>query len=113
MSAVGLAFLATLAGLFGYNQLSAGEALHLPLFDWAVPGVGIGLLGDAISFWFALVVTGVGFLIHMFASKYMADDPGYPRFFAKLNFFIYAMSVLVLADGFVGMLVGWANRSEE
>lgn len=108
-TAVGLAFLATVGGLLAYNASNGAAPLHLPLFDWAVPGVGIGLLGDAISFWFALVVTGVGFLIHMFASKYMAEDPGYPRFFAKLNFFIYAMSVLVLADGFVGMLVGWAN----
>lgn len=109
IGAVALAFLATVASLGAYNGLGAGEVLHQPVFDWTIPGVGIGFLGDAVSLWFSLVVTGVGFLIHVFASKYMADDPGYPGFFAKLNFFIYAMSMLVLTDGFVGMIIGWAN----
>lgn len=108
-TAVGLAFLATVGGLVSYVRLPSVDVLHVPIFSWTLPGFDIGLLGDAISFWFALVVTGVGLLIHLFSAHYMADDPGYPRFFAKLNFFIYAMSMLVLADGFVGMIIGWAN----
>src|SRR5690606_12697904 len=106
---VGVAFLATVVSLVSYNSLEAGRALQLTLWSWGVEGIGLGLLGDAVSLWFSLVVTGVGLLIHVYASAYMAEDPGYGRFFAALNFFIFAMSALVLADGFLGMLVGWAN----
>ena len=106
---VGLAFVATVVALVRYLGLDGAGALHLSLWSWGFEGVGLGLLGDAVSLWFALVVTGVGLLIHMYAASYMADDPSYGRFFAKLNYFIFAMSLLVLADGFLGMLVGWAN----
>ncbi|HLT58448.1 MAG TPA: NADH-quinone oxidoreductase subunit L [Limnochordales bacterium] len=105
---VGLAFLVTVAALVRYLDLGGG-ALELSLWSWGPAGVGLGLLGDAVSLWFLLVVTGVGLLIHIYASAYMADDPGYGRFFAELNYFIFAMSLLVLADGFLGMLIGWAN----
>jgi len=108
-TAVFLAFVATVLVRLQYNAAAPFGSVHMPLWSWGVDGVGLGLLGDSISTWFALVVTGVGFLIHLYSAAYMADDPSYPRFFAKLNFFIFAMSVLVLADGFVGMLIGWAN----
>lgn len=68
-----------------------------------------GLLGDAISLWWLLVVTGVGLLIHIYSIEYMQDEPDYGRFFAELNYFIFAMSLLVLADNFLWMLVGWGN----
>ncbi len=106
---VAMAFVATLASLVRYLGLESHDALSLTLWSWGVPGVGLGLLGDAVSLWFALVVTGVGLLIHIYAAAYMSDDPDYGRFFAELNYFIFAMSLLVLADGFLGMLVGWAN----
>src|SRR5690606_8244754 len=72
-------------------------------------GLEFGLLGDAISLWWLLVVTGVGFLIHIYAAEYMASDPGVGRFFAEFNYFVFAMSLLVLADNFVGLLIGWAS----
>jgi len=106
---VAASFVAAVLVRLQYNQVAPDGYLWLPLWSWGVDGVGLGLLGDAVSTWFALVVTGVGFLIHLYSVAYMADDPGYARFFAKLNFFIFAMSLLVLADGFVGMLIGWAN----
>ncbi len=56
-----------------------------------------------------LIVTGVGFLIHVYSIGYMADDPSYWRFFAYLNFFILAMALLVAADNFLFLLVGWAG----
>lgn len=108
-AAVGLSFIVTVLVRLQYNAVAPLGSLHMPLWQWGDTGVGLGLLADSISTWFALVVTGVGFLIHLYSAAYMADDPGYPRFFAKLNFFIFSMSVLVLADGFVGMLIGWAN----
>jgi NADH-quinone oxidoreductase subunit L len=54
-----------------------------------------------------LLVTGVGFLIHVYSVGYMAEDPGYARFFSYLNLFISAMSLLVLADNYLLMFVGW------
>ena len=52
-------------------------------------------------------VTFVGFLIHVYSIGYLAGDKGFARFFAYLNFFIFAMLTLVLSDNFVGLLVGW------
>lgn len=108
-TAVGLSFVAAVLVRLQYNAVAPEGYLQATLWSWGMNGIGLGLLGDGISTWFALVVTGVGFLIHLYSVGYMAEDPGFARFFAKLNFFIFAMSVLVLADGFIGMLIGWAN----
>jgi NADH-quinone oxidoreductase subunit L len=56
-----------------------------------------------------LIVTGVGFLIHVYSVGYMADDPGYWRFFSFLNLFIFTMALLVAADNFLMLLVGWGG----
>lgn len=110
-SSVAGAFIATLIAL---AQLLAagGEPLRLGLVTWGPLGdvnLTLGLLGDSISIWWALVVTGVGFLIHIFSTGYMHGDPGYGRYFAKLNYFVFAMSLLVLADNYLFLLIGWAN----
>lgn len=108
---VGAAFLVVLSSLIRLRGLSPGAALEQTLFTWAKGqgfGLEFGLLGDAISLWWMVVVTGVGLLIHIYAAEYMAEDPGVGRFFAEFNFFVFAMSLLVLADNFVGMLMGWA-----
>ena len=62
---------------------------------------------DPLSLAMMLVVTGVGFLIHVFSVGYMRDDPGYPRYFAYLNLFVFFMLVLVLGSGYATMFVGW------
>ena len=62
---------------------------------------------DQLSTMMMLVVTGVGFLIHLFASGTWQDDPGYPRFFAYLNLFIFSMLVLILGDNLPLLFVGW------
>ncbi len=62
---------------------------------------------DALSGVMMLVVTGVGFLIHVYATSYMAGDPAYGRFFAYLNLFIFSMLVLVLGDNLPVLFVGW------
>ena len=54
-----------------------------------------------------LVITGVGFLIHLYASLFMFDDDDYSRFFAYMNLFVSAMLVLVLADNMLLLYVGW------
>src|SRR4051812_47308592 len=62
---------------------------------------------DPLSSVMILVVTGVGSLIHIYAAAYMADDPGYWRFFTYLNLFVFSMLLLVLGDGFMVMFFGW------
>ena len=69
--------------------------------------VDVALLVDQLSVTMALVVTGVGFLIHVYSAGYMHDDPRYPRYFAFLNLFILMMSTLVLANNYLLMFVGW------
>ena len=69
--------------------------------------VDIGFLLDPLSAVMILVVTGVGFLIHVYSLGYMAHDPGFNRFFAYLNLFIFAMLTLVLGENLVLLFVGW------
>jgi len=78
----------------------------VPLASW-VPGLSLGLQWDPLSLLWTLIVTGIGFLIHVYSVGYMAGDRAFARFFAYLNFFVFAMLTLVLADGFPLLLVGW------
>lgn len=71
--------------------------------------ISFGLLMDPLSSTMLMVVTGVGFLIHIYSAGYMEEEEeGFGRFFAYLNFFIFAMVLLVSADNFLFLLVGWA-----
>ena len=67
----------------------------------------VSFLLDPLSAVMVLVVTGVGFLIHVYSTGYMAHDPSFRRFFLYLNLFMFAMLTLVLADNFLLMFVGW------
>jgi NADH-quinone oxidoreductase subunit L len=69
----------------------------------------MGLLVDQLSILMVLVVTGVGFLIHVYATSYMGHDAGYARFFSYMNLFIVAMLTLVLADNFLMVMIGWGG----
>ncbi|HBB86021.1 MAG TPA: NADH-quinone oxidoreductase subunit L [Blastocatellia bacterium] len=99
-----------------YLAFKSGGALRStePVFDhlWTWIQVGkfradFGLAMDRLSGTYALFVTFVGFLIHVFAVGYMHKDEGFYRFFAFLNLFMFAMLTLVLADNFLLMFVGW------
>jgi len=104
---VGVAFLATLAEWHDATAISGGLAgAHQTLFTW-LPGFTFGLLFDRLTLTWTLIITGVGFLIHVYSIGYLAGDKAFARFFAYLNFFIFAMLTLVLSDNFVGLLVGW------
>src|SRR4051794_7979575 len=84
--------------------------VDLHLFSWIpVNGfhVDMGLLFDPLSSTFVLLITGVGFLIHVYSLGYMAHDPRRRLFFAYLNLFIAAMLLLVLGDSFLALYVGW------
>ncbi|HEY0037925.1 MAG TPA: NADH-quinone oxidoreductase subunit L, partial [Longimicrobium sp.] len=84
------------------------EATHL--FDWMPVGkfqVAAALLLDPLSIVMTLIITGVGSLIHIFSIGYMKEDPGYPRYMAYLNLFVFFMLILVLGSSYPLMFVGW------
>jgi NADH-quinone oxidoreductase subunit L len=84
--------------------------ITVPLFTWIVAGefvVEAALLLDELSILMALVVTGVSALIHIYSAGYMDGDRYHNRYFTWLNLFVFMMLVLVTADGFVTMYIGW------
>jgi len=79
-------------------------------FSWMPVGdlhIDAALQLDQLSMMMTLVVTGVGALIHLFSVGYMQDDPGYPRYFAYLNLFVFFMLLLVLGGNYPLVFVGW------
>jgi NADH-quinone oxidoreductase subunit L len=83
------------------------EWMNLSQRHGGVTSLWVSLSVDALSGTMALIVTGIGFLIHLYSSKYMEDDPGYHRFFTYLNLFIFSMLVLILGDSLPVLFVGW------
>ena len=110
---VGGAFVVTLLQLVQlYAENPADRLNHVQtLYPWIVSegfSLNVSILVDPLSVFMLLVVTGVGFLIHVYSIGYMHDDPEYLRFFSYMNLFIFAMSLLVLAADFFFLIVGWA-----
>ncbi len=87
--------------------LPASETLSYPWLAIGALHVDFTFVLDQLSAVMLLVVTGVGFLIHIYSVGYMKDEPGYARYFSFLNLFLFFMSVLVLAGNFLLMFVGW------
>ena len=122
--ASGLAFLFALVGFLSMLQTTpdAARMSDQIIYTWVNSGtvatgvlsnniplnISFGLLLDPLSATMLMVITGVGFLIHIYSAGYMQEDSGFGRFFAYLNFFIFAMVLLVSADNFLFLLVGWA-----
>ena len=108
---VGLSFVAAAGAVWGLAQLAPNARLvEQTLYRWAAVGdlrVDIALRLDALSAVMILVVTGVGFLIHVYSAEYMGEDEGYARYFAFLNFFVFAMLLLVLANNFLLLYLAW------
>jgi NADH-quinone oxidoreductase subunit L len=100
------------AGVF--LQMLRLPETELPLvtdyFTWIQSGrfqASFGFLLDHLSGLMILIVTGVGFLIHIYSIGYMSDEPGFYRYFAYLNLFMFSMLTLVLANNYLLMFVGW------
>ena len=88
----------------------AGDAYHQVLWTWFSVGTfapTIGLYLDAVSVVWVLVITFVGFLIHLYSTEHMEHDKGYTRFFMYLNLFVASMLILVLADNLLLLYLGW------
>ncbi|MEW6774721.1 MAG: NADH-quinone oxidoreductase subunit L [Bdellovibrionota bacterium] len=85
-------------------------ALRDYLFDWIVAGrakIELAFLADRLSIVMMLIVTWIGFLIHVYSTAYMGHDPSHWRFFSHLNFFCFAMLLLVMGDNLLLLFVGW------
>src|SRR5579863_7455430 len=83
------------------------ETLHHSWINAGALHIDYSFVLDPLSLVMLLVVTGVGFLIHIYSAGYMAHDEGYARYFSYLNLFLFFMTVLVLAGNALLMFVGW------
>ena len=118
---VGLVGCGTVGASFFMTLVTLSNLLFLPpeervgqiqtLYQWVSAGsfkLDVAILVDPLSVFMFLIVTGVGFVIHIYSVGYMHDDPEYSRFFAYLNLFIFSMLLLVAAADFFFLIVGWA-----
>jgi NADH-quinone oxidoreductase subunit L len=90
--------------------VNPSQPIHARLYTWVFGGAfsaDMAFLVDPLSAVMLFVVCGVGFLVHVYSIGYMHGDPGYPRFFTYLNLFMTSMLILVLADNYLLMFVGW------
>ncbi|MGP5648304.1 NADH-quinone oxidoreductase subunit L [Psychrobacter celer] len=88
----------------------AGTVIEMPLWTWFQVGdfaPSFGLSFDGLALTMTGVITGIGFLIHMFAAWYMKGDTGFARFFSYMNLFVASMLLLVLADNLFLLYLGW------
>ncbi|HXA81905.1 MAG TPA: NADH-quinone oxidoreductase subunit L [Methylomirabilota bacterium] len=109
LGSTGVSFLCALEAV---REFLAGgsQPFRKEFFDWIVAGnfrAGFDLQLDQLTVVMLLVVTGVGFLIHIYSTGYMAHEEGYYRFFSYLNLFMFFMLILILAANYVLLFVGW------
>jgi len=109
VGSTGLSFLGALEAVREFFE--SGQVLfRKEFFAWIAAGnfrAGFDLQMDQLTVVMVLVVTGVGWLIHIYATGYMAHEGGYYRFFSYLNLFMFFMLILVLAANYVLLFVGW------
>jgi NADH-quinone oxidoreductase subunit L len=107
---VGLAFVIAVINFLGLRAVHLEEPIIATYWSWLPVGslqVAAALQLDQLSILMTLIVTGVGFLIHVFSVGYMYADAGYSRYFAYLNLFVFFILTLVLGSNFPVMFVGW------
>ncbi len=96
-----------------FNVLQApadAPAVMVPLFDFISAGnlqIPFTFQLDALSACFLLIITGIGFLIHLYSIAYMGHDEGFAKFFAYLNLFVFSMLLLVMGNNYIIMFIGW------
>src|SRR6218665_273977 len=109
-SCVVLGAFAVAIGIFMELTGQAEKSVTIDLFSWISAGklsIPFSFLVDPLSALFLLIITGIGFLIHLYSVGYMHDDEGFSRFFTYLNLFIFFMLLLVLGNNYLIMFVGW------
>lgn len=104
-----LSFLLSLAAFLTVAN-NSGRAVVNRAYTWLEAGslkADAAFLFDPLSAVMLLIITGIGFLIHVYSTAYMKGDPGFSRYFAYLNLFVFSMLVLVLAENALLMFIGW------
>lgn len=97
-------------GIFFELGADANKSHEIFLFDWISAGslhIPLSFLVDPLSAIMLLIITGVGFLIHIYSIGYMHSDEGFGKFFSYLNLFIFFMLLLVLGSNYIVMFIGW------
>lgn len=111
VGSMGLSALCTLVASYTFlSTHPAGTVVQVPLWTWFQVGdfaPSFGLSFDGLALTMTGVITGVGFLIHLFAAWYMKGDKGFARFFSYMNLFVASMLLLVLADDLLLLYLGW------
>ncbi len=117
LSVIFVSFCLSVITFFALSHAQEGEAARFYWKGWewfrlSTQGGGsitldVAFSVDALNGTMALIVTGVGFLIHLYSTSYMAEDPGFHRFLTYLNLFIFSMLVLILGDSLPVLFVGW------
>lgn len=114
--ACGSVFISFVLSCIAFGEVWAARSagaegiFHFHFFDWIHVGdlkISFSFLLDPLSSIMLLIVTGIGFLIHVYSIGYMSKDPGYGKFFSYLNLFIFFMLLLVLGSNYLIMFIGW------
>ena len=114
VGSVAIAFILSLRAYFALEQVAVEQpldpALRETVWTWAATGLfqfDVAFYLDPLSAVMLLIVTGVGLLIHLYSTGYMADDPSVHRYFSYLNLFMFSMLVLILGKNLFMLFVGW------
>ncbi len=106
---IGMA-ISTFAAFLVFRDVLAGGTFNGPVYTWITTGdtlLEIGFLIDRLSATMMLVVTFVSLMVHIYTIGYMADDPGYQRFFSYISLFTFSMLMLVMSNNFLQLIFGW------
>ena len=98
------------AAFLVFRDVLAGNTFNGPLYTWITSGdvsMQVGFLIDKLSATMMLVVTFVSLMVHVYTIGYMADDPGYQRFFSYISLFTFSMLMLVMSNNFLQLFFGW------
>lgn len=110
LTTLGVAIAFVLASYLAYLVFSQNLNYNANLYTWLASGAftfQVGVLLDPLSVTMLVVVTFISFLVHIYSIGYMHGDPGYQRFFSYISFFTFAMLLLVSANNFLQMFIGW------
>jgi NADH-quinone oxidoreductase subunit L len=99
-----------IASVIVFQDVLAGQTFNGPVYTWLTSGdvkLEVGFLIDALTATMMLVVTFVSLMVHVYTIGYMADDPGYQRFFSYISLFTFSMLMLVMSNNFLQLFFGW------
>src|SRR6185295_17046554 len=102
--------ISVIASYIVFRDVIAGHTFNEPLYTWITNGdltLQVGFLIDKLSATMMLVVTFVSLMLHVYTIGYMADDPGYQRFFSYISLFTFSMLMLVMSNNFLQLFFGW------